>query len=126
MKTRRAASRIARSGITHSRRGSGFEVHSLETWQAQCPAVQCRLGVNAYAPFAVCSCLIKRNDGGIGLHDSEKKIFVAEAGEVIFLLRRIHALKIVDRSSLNSKDVPSNCFGKRRLFQEFRPLGYLC
>src|ERR1700734_1645585 len=121
VKTIRTAGGVTSRRITHVRCRTRLETHPLKSREAESPAVQCRLGVNADSPFSLCPPLIKRNHSGVRLHHFEQEVPIADLRKSCLLFCRTQTRHVVHFSLLYAHDVAPDLGGERRLVHEVRP-----
>src|SRR5712692_778950 len=86
---------LAHGRKSHSAVRPRRQIHPLKSWEVQSPAIERRNSINADAKESVRARLVERNRAGIHFDKLQEKIFVAHAGETIFLLVRRKSRQVV-------------------------------
>src|ERR1700722_7202846 len=121
VKTIRTAGGVTSRRKTHVGGRTRLETHALKSREAESPAVQCRLGVNADSPFSLRPPLIKRNHSGVHLHHVDEEGPIAHRRKSCLLLCRRETWHVVHFCFLDAHDVAPELRGERRLVHEVRP-----
>ncbi len=111
---RAAGGRVARRGIAHAGGTGGIELQSLESRQAQAPAVQRRLGLDADAPLAMGGGPVVGDHPGVGLDHLQQVVAVADARQPIHLLGGVEVGQVVDLGGLDAHDIGLDLGRQRR------------